>query len=109
MNGSPNASISGLPGPALLPGRRYHHGSATIEIRVLALFADELFPGCAGSMLFQHSRLRIQPPDRRKLLAVSQFRFAHRGFQCSDRLVIDCNRDREWMAILSPMRQREAS
>ena len=59
-------------------------------------------------MLFQHSRLRIQPPDRRKLLAVSQFRFAHGGFQCSDRLVIDCNRDREWMAILSPMRKREA-
>ena len=54
------------------------------------------------------ARLRIEPTDCRKTIAVAQLRALHGPFEHTDGFIVDVQRHREWVAILAAVRKRKA-
>ena len=58
-------------------------------------------------MLLQPARLIVQPLERAEFFFAPELRAPDRGFQDTDRLVIDLERHRERMPVLAAVRKRE--
>jgi hypothetical protein len=60
-------------------------------------------------MPLQTARLVVEPPERAKFFFASELRAPDRGFQDTDRFVVDLERHGKGMPILPPMRKRKSS
>ena len=52
--------------------------------------------------------LRVQPPNGREALVIAEFRALDSVFEYTDGLIIDSQRHRERVSVLSAMRQGES-
>jgi hypothetical protein len=77
------------------------NGAATVGVRAIKLFRNEVRDGGTVGMPFKLSGLHVQPPQRTKFFITAKLRFLHGRFEHLNRLVVDLERHREWVSILA--------
>src|ERR1035437_1996315 len=80
------------------------NGAATLGMRATKLFRNEFLDGWTGGLALELTRLIVQAPQRAKIFITAELRFLHGRFERLDRLVVDLDRHRKWMSVLSAMR-----
>src|ERR1700722_16721474 len=84
------------------------HRTTSVRGRTNPLLIENGFKIRAGCEVFERARLRIEPTDCRKTIAVAQLRALHGPFEHTDGFIVDVQRHREWVAILAAVRKRKA-
>src|SRR5271165_282602 len=92
----PRVDVSGLPAQGLrlggidVAGRRRlpsEDAAATVGVRAVPLFGDQLFDGWACGGALEPPGLLVQALDRPELFVAAELGAVHRGFEHLDRLV----------------------
>src|SRR5439155_17729159 len=76
--------------------------------RTRLLFGDHRLEAWTRDLPFQAPRLVVETADGGELLVLAELRLLDRRLQHADRLVVDPGRDREGMAVLAAVGEREA-
>src|SRR4051794_17207348 len=94
---------------APLPLRLFpsEHAATTIAMGKLAFGRDHLLDGPARSITFHEASLGIESSDCIGLLRLAELCLRHSRLHDPDRLVIDLDRHREGVAILSTVSEGE--
>jgi hypothetical protein len=73
-------------------------------MRAAKLFRNEFLDGWTGGVPLELTGLIVQAPQCTEFFIAAELRFLHGRLEHLDRLVVDLDRHRKWMSVLSAMR-----